>query len=99
MSDDPVWDAFVASLDPVAVERERTNLVPAIERPHGPEDVRMRAQHATRAAAFWASAQGDLGQVRIEQIGWRARAAERAARQQREAARRAFARTHRKAAA
>lgn len=99
MSDDPVWDAFVASLDPVAVEKERTNLVPSIERPHGPEDIRMRTQHAARAAAYRAGARGDLVRIQAEQIGWQARADQRAAQQQREAAIRAYARTHRKAAA
>lgn len=46
------FDAFLASVDPVAIERERFGIPDRSERPGSPEDLGMRAEHDERVEQF-----------------------------------------------
>ena len=60
MSD--AWDAFVASLNPQALERERMRPpVADLERPGSPEDIRARRWHDEHRRRFqWVLALNDM---------------------------------------
>ena len=59
MSDD-AWDTFIAALNPAEVERERYRPPTHHERPHSPEDVRMRSRHHQVVTAFYIAKSGHV---------------------------------------
>jgi len=52
---DDAWDTFIASLNPEALEQERMRppVDVSLERPNGPEDVRMRHWHDDTRDRFY----------------------------------------------
>ena len=69
------WVAFVASIDLVKLERERTGIPKASERPGSPADQQMRVLHAERADRFRRGVQrrGDKAALVAEASAWNRR--------------------------
>lgn len=62
MSD--AWEAFVASLDPVALEQERYRAPADEERPGSATDLGIRAAHRFMARDYWAAVRATRAEVR-----------------------------------
>lgn len=76
MTGDAAWDNFVASIDPVALQREHAGPGDLdAERPGSREDHEMRFAHNYVRADFWRKARGELsdaererGERRLQQL-------------------------------
>lgn len=59
-AEDDTWDAFIAAINPADVERERYRPPTEHERPHSPEDIRMRSRHHQVVTAFYIAKAGHV---------------------------------------